>query len=250
MSILPAPFGFFKVRAARPGWARVVRGLCHPGGPGIALRVVQRTNITLAVKRLIRDVARRLPEFAHVRAGRMLVLAGEARGTSRASIGPGRVGPASGGRRRRFMRLRGRSMLYVVTLRPPWFLASSPEERVATILHELYHVSTRFDGSLHRGRRHNKLPRRAYDRKVRLLLGRYLARAPEEVLAPFAKEGLVKVRMWLRLPRPRRAGGRAALDVDGHLFHALMPLGDRAPFEREARRPGRAAQARRGEALT
>jgi predicted metallopeptidase len=186
--------------------------------------VATRTNITLAVKRLIRDVAHRLPEFAHVRASRFLVVAGEARGTSRASIGPGKVSSANGGRRRA-IRVGGRSMLYVVTLRPLWFLASSPEERVATILHELYHVSTRFDGSLHRGRRHARLPRAAYDRKVGLLLGRYLSRAPEEVLAPFAKEGLVKVVMWLR--RPRSGEVDAVLDMDSHLFQSLMPLGAR-----------------------
>lgn len=183
-----------------------------------------RPNMTLAVKRLIRDVAHRLPELAHVRASCVLVVAGEARGTSRASIRPGNIGPARGGTRRRFIRVRGRRILYVVTLRPLWFAASTPEERVATILHELYHASTRFDGTLHRGRRHQRLPRAAYDRTVRALLGRYLARAPEEVLAPFAREGEVKVRMWLRLPRAAEVGHRAALDVDEHLFHGFMPL--------------------------
>jgi len=35
--------------------------------------------MTLAVKRLMRDVAARVPELAHVRASRILVVAGEAR---------------------------------------------------------------------------------------------------------------------------------------------------------------------------
>ncbi len=194
--------------------------------------------MTLAVKRLIRDVARRVPELAHVRSSRVLVLAGEARGTSRASIRPGNVGPARGGARRRFIRVRGRRMLYVITLRPLWFAASTPEERVATILHELYHASTRFDGTLHRDRRHERLPRASYDRKVRALLGRYLAHAPEDVLAPFAREGEVKVRMWLRLPRAAEAGGRSALDVDEHLFHGFMPMRPKPRPARRARRPG------------
>jgi predicted metallopeptidase len=194
--------------------------------------------MTLAVKRLIRDAAERMPELAHVRAARVLVVAGEARGTSRATIRPGNVGPARGGKRRRFIRVRGRPMLYVMTLRPLWFAASTPEERVATILHELYHVSTRFDGTLHRDRRHARLPRAAFDRKVRDLLGRYLARAPDEVLAPFASEGEVKVRMWLRVPRAAEVGGGAALAVDDHLFHAFMPLRARPPARtrRAARR--------------
>src|SRR5262252_8742751 len=119
--------------------------------------------MTLAVKRLIRDLARHVPELAHVKSRSVLVVAGEARGLSRATIRPGNLGPARGGVRRRFIRVRGRPILYVITLRPLWFAASTPEERIATILHELYHVSTRFDGTLHRGRRHARLPRTSYD---------------------------------------------------------------------------------------
>ena len=134
--------------------------------------------MTLAVKRLIRDVAERLPELAHVEASRVLVVAGEARGTSRATIRPGQLGPARSGTKRRFIRVRGREIRYVITLRPLWFLASTAEERVGTLLHELYHASLRFDGSLHRARRHTHLPRPRYDRHIRELLTRYLAVAP------------------------------------------------------------------------
>ena len=181
-----------------------------------------RPNITLAVKLLIRDVAARVPELAHVRASRILVVAGAARGASRASVRPATVG-AGAGRLRRFIHVRGRRMLYVMTLRPLWFAASSPEERIATVLHELYHVSTRFDGSLHRGRRHARLPRADYDRRIRALLGSYLARAPEEILAPFTRGGIVKVRMWLRVPR-RAPAGSAVLQADDHLFYGFMPM--------------------------
>ena len=189
-----------------------------------------RANMTLAVKRLMRDVAARLPELAHVRPSRVLVLAGEARGTSRATIRPATMGPGHDGegRRRHFIRVRGRRMLYVVTLRPLWFAASTPEERVSTILHELYHASTRFDGSLHHGRRHAKLPRAAYDREVRALLARYLEVAPQDVLAPFAAEGIVRVKMWLRVPRASERDGPRELDVDEHLMHGFMPLRTRA----------------------
>jgi predicted metallopeptidase len=193
--------------------------------------------MTLAVKRLIRDAAARLPELSHVRASRILVVAGAARGASRASIRPATVGGPSRGPRR-FVRVRGRRMLYVMTLRPLWFAASTPEERIATVLHELYHLSARFDGSLHRGRRHAKLPRARYDLRIRTFLGRYLARAPQEVLAPFAYEGLVKVRMWLRAPR---AGGPSA-DADEHLFYGYMP--QRPREAREAARERREAAVR------
>ncbi|MFL5272206.1 MAG: putative metallopeptidase [Anaeromyxobacteraceae bacterium] len=189
--------------------------------------MAKRVNMTLAVRRLIRDVAERLPELAHVRASRVLVVAGAARGASRASIrGAALGGPPA---RRRFLRVRGRRVLYVVTLRPLWFATSTPEERVSTILHELYHVSTRFDGSLHRDRRHAQLPRAAYDERIRALLRRYLAAAPAEVIAPFGHEGIVKVRMWLRMPRAEERRGSRSLDVDDHLFDGYMPLRAPAP---------------------
>jgi predicted metallopeptidase len=184
------------------------RGLkrSHAGAPpdGI-LAPVPRLNVTRAVKRLIRDVAARLPELSHVRANRVLVVAGEARRASRATIRPThlrepRDGTGARSRRRPVVRVRGREILYVVTLRPLWFLESSARERIATILHELYHASTRFDGTLHRGRRHSRLPLPKYSRRIRALLDRYLAVAPEEILAPFSATGTVRARMWLERP--------------------------------------------------
>ena len=163
-----------------------------------------RPNLTLAVKRLVRDVAKRLPELAHVRASRILVVAGEARRTSRATIRPAHYRTsrrrAAGGAMKPLVRIKGRKILYVITLRPLWFVASTPEQRVATILHELYHASTRFDGTLHSGRRHGRLPLRKYNRRVQALLRKYLAVAPAEILAPFAHQGEARVRMWLEGP--------------------------------------------------
>src|SRR5512134_3828560 len=161
--------------------------------------------MTLAVKRLVRDVAARVPELAHVRASRVLVVAGEARRASRATIRPahfketrGRAG--AGARTKPLIRVKGRKILYVITLRPLWFVHSTPRERISTIVHELYHASTRFDGTLHRGRRHSRLPRAKYARRVRRMLDAYLAAAPPEIVAPFSTDGLVRARMWLERP--------------------------------------------------
>jgi hypothetical protein len=164
-----------------------------------------RPNVTRAVKRLVRDLAVRIPELGHVRASRILVLAGEARRASRATIRPAHYGDTrgrsgSGARRKPLIRVKGRKMLYVITLRPLWFLRSTPRERIATIVHELYHASTRFDGTLHGGRRHSQLPPAKYERRVRSMVDRYLALAPPEILQPFAANGLVRARMWLERP--------------------------------------------------
>jgi predicted metallopeptidase len=186
--------------------------------------VAARLNLTLAVKRLIRDAAARLPELAHVRASRFLVVAGEARRASRATI-RAHAG-ASGGRGPR-IQVRGREVRYVITLRPLWFLDSTPEERIDTILHELYHVSVRFDGALHRGRRHARLAPAAYRRRIRALRERYLAEAPAELVAPFAHRGLVRARMWLERPAgPRRGGGPGrAIYTERQLFYGLVRMG-------------------------
>lgn len=193
-----------------------------------------RLNVTLAVKRLARDAAARLPELAHVDASRLLVVAGEARRASRATIRPLPTGAAPR------VRVGGRAVRYVVTLRPLWFLDSTPEARVETVLHELWHASTRFDGRLHRGRRHAALPTAAFERRVRVLRDRYLALAPAEVLAPFAHHGLARARMWLERPASRRNGGPGRrLYTERQLFYGLVrmrtPAALRLPAPRGAR---------------
>ncbi|HET9553196.1 MAG TPA: putative metallopeptidase [Anaeromyxobacteraceae bacterium] len=190
--------------------------------------MARRLNVTLAVKRLVRDAAARLPELAHVDASKVLVVAGEARRASRATIKP------VGGTRSRpapfRIRTRGRDILYVITLRPLWFLDSTPEERITTVLHELWHASTRFDGSLHRGRRHATLPPGAFERRVRRLRDQYLAEAPAELVAPFAHQGLVRARMWLERPAAaRRDGGPARrLYTEKQLFYGVVRMRSRA----------------------
>ncbi len=209
------------------------RGACADRRAEISLcAVAARPSMTLAVKRLIRDVARRVPELSHVKASRVLVVAGEARRASRATIRPAHFKETGerggrGGRRKPLIRIQGRKILYVITLRPRWFVDSTPEQRVATVLHELYHASERFDGTLHRGRLHQTLPRDRYDRRIRAMRDRYLAAAPEEVIAPFAYRGVARVRMWLERPggfyRVGGYGGRR-LYTEKQLFRGFMPM--------------------------
>jgi len=200
--------------------------------------------MTLAVKRLIRDLAARLPELSHVKPARILVVAGEARRASRATIRPAhfretRRRGSHGGRRKPLIRVQGRKILYVITLRPLWFRASTPEQRVSTVLHELWHASQRFDGTLHRGRVHARLPRASYERRIRALRDRYLAQAPEEILAPFTYSGVVRARMWLERPagiyRVGEYGGRRTY-TEKQLFVGLMRMKTPVPVRPLAQR--------------
>jgi hypothetical protein len=191
----------------------------------------KRPGLTRALRTLVRDIAKTLPELAHVRAGSVLIVAGEARRASHASIGP-MAFPRSrsflspdGKWEKPRIRIRGKPVLYVITLRPIWFRASTAEERVGTLIHELYHCSTRFDGTLHPGRRHARMGPR-FSKKLGPLVRRYLRDAPREVLAPLRFRGVVKVRMWLEKPPARLARGARArkLYTEEQLFIGLVRM--------------------------
>jgi predicted metallopeptidase len=199
--------------------------------------------MTLAVKRLIRDVAARLPELGHVKPGRILVVAGEARRASRATIRPAhfretRARGGRGGLRKPLIRISGRKILYVITLRPLWFRASTAEQRIGTVLHELWHASERFDGTLHRGRVHSRLPRARYERRIRALRDRYLAAAPPAILAPFTYSGVALARMWLERPsgfyRVGEYGGRRTY-TEKQLYLGLVRMRTAVPGRTLAR---------------
>lgn len=165
-----------------------------------------RPNVSRAVRLLIRDVARRLPEFRHVRADRLIVVAGEARRASRATVRPLRFQETAtlvsenGKRRKPRVSFRGHDVLYVVTLRPLFFRSSTPEKRVETVLHELFHISPAFDGTLDPKRRHAVLPGPEFERLFRPIVKRYLATCRAEVLERLAVNGDVLVRQWLEKP--------------------------------------------------
>ncbi|MHB8874105.1 MAG: putative metallopeptidase [Myxococcaceae bacterium] len=164
-----------------------------------------RPNFTQTVRALVRDIAATMPEFSYVRPSRILVVAGEARRASRGTVKPLAFGGARSrdpaGRRKPVVRIRGRRMLYCITLRPLFFRASTPEARVATVLHELFHISRRFDGTLSTTRRHATLGD-AFARRLRPLVRRYLRRCPPELFAALAYDGEVKMLQWLERPGP------------------------------------------------
>lgn len=179
-----------------------------------------RPNFARAISAMIRDAARKVPELSHVRSSRILVVAGEARRTSRATIRPLGGKRKAGGARRPRIVYDGRRMSYLITLRPMFFRASTLESRVETLLHELFHISGRFDGTLHRGRRHVMLPGKRFGAVLTPIVNSYLARANRRVLAPMGHEGEVLMPQWLEKPPIRlslRRRGRS-LYTEAQLF--------------------------------
>jgi predicted metallopeptidase len=152
-------------------------------------------------------MAKKLPELSHVQPSRVLFVAGEARRGSRATIKPlvsTRV------------LLKGKRALYCITLRPKFFRASSPEQRVETLVHELLHISAQFDGHLHPGRRHSALPGKKFRSLLRPLVRRYLAHADPGLLSGLGHHGEVVARQWLERPTGKSSRGQAYSEK--HLF--------------------------------
>lgn len=165
----------------------------------------RRPNFNKTLRSLIRDISAKMPEFGHVKAGRILVVAGEARRASRGTVKPlcfrGGKSTDRTGRRKPIIRIGGKRMLYCVTLRPLFFRGSTAQARVETVIHELFHLSRRFDGTLHSGRRHAVLGRN-FSRKLKPLVRRYLKLCPPELLAAMAHSGEVRILQWLERPGP------------------------------------------------
>jgi predicted metallopeptidase len=165
-------------------------------------------------------MAKKLPELSHIRAARILFVAGEARRGSRATIKP--LGRAQ-------VSLKGRKALYCVTLRPLFFRASSPEQRVATLLHELLHVSDVFDGELHHGRRHAAMPQSKFKAMLKPLVKRYLATADPALLSGLGHHGEVVARQWLE--RPAGKASKQQSYNEQHLFLGPVQMITERPLD-------------------
>lgn len=161
-------------------------------------------DLSEAAAALAADLCRHLPDLAHIDCDRLLFALARSRADGSHGL-YARIAPLrfAGGTRETVLRRGrgrgtyrlpelihdGRQILYVVYLLLPRFLRLEPRQRLATLVHELYHVSARCDGDIRRfpGRNfaHGR-SRAAYDRTVEALVERYLAANPDPLLlAPF-----------------------------------------------------------------
>jgi hypothetical protein len=187
-----------------------------------------RPDLNRAIRALMRDLARRSPEFRHIQPSRILVVAGEARRGSRGSVKPLTFAQGKSrdrtGLRKPVVKVDGKRMLYCITLRPLFFRDARPEQRVETILHELFHTSLQFDGTLDPARRHARLGK-TFARRFQPVVRQYLRECSREILAPFAHHGEVRVLAWLERPPAYHAPGRARrIYTEEQLYTATLPL--------------------------
>jgi predicted metallopeptidase len=192
--------------------------------------VARRPDFNQAIRNLLEHVARTMPEFAHLQPKRVMVVAGEARRASHATVKPlafaGGKRTDEWGRKKPLVKLHGKRMLYCITLRPLFFRRSTAHARVATVLHELFHVSQAFDGTLDEKRRHSTMGRR-FSRQFDPLVKRLLKGLPDEVLQPFAYDGEVSVAQWLERPSawvPKNRRSQRNVYTEAQLFQGVARM--------------------------
>lgn len=205
---------------------------------GTVRPVSRRPDFTQSVKLLLTHVAATLKEYRHIDPSAVLVVAGEARRASRGTVKPLCFAKGSRrdrlGRRKPLVTFHGHRILYSITLRPLFFRKSTPRQRIATILHELFHIAPAFDGTLDHRRRH-ALAGEGFEAAFRPIERRYWKRVPPEVLAGFSYDGEVRVLQWLEKPQSwlptERASHRTHYD-ERHLFEGIIRMKTRAPRAR------------------
>lgn len=158
-------------------------------------------DFTRHMRAVCQELVTRLPELAHVDLTRVALSFAQARNQEKAglyaSLTPMRFANGARVERRRGRYFKsqtlcddqGREMLYILTFCLPRFMDLEFREKLATILHELWHISPRFDGDI---RRHNgrcyvhSASQRHYDAAMLRLADRWLALDPPPAPALYA----------------------------------------------------------------
>lgn len=171
-------------------------------------RGVGRFDFSAAMGRLCGDMVRRLTPLAHIDLSYVAITVTQTRKNvshgMQASLTPlrfedGAATAVRGGRRyrvERILRPDGRAYLYVLTFFLPRFLNHSFEEKLTTVVHELWHISPRFDGDLrrHAGRCYAHGPcQRAYDANAAALARQWLALDPPLYLYSFLQHDFAEL---------------------------------------------------------
>ena len=151
-------------------------------------------DFTAHMRRLCDDLVARLPQLSHIDLDRVAIGFSQTRKPGRygahASLTPmrfegGKAQAVRRGRRWEIQRLlsaSGREMLYILSFYLPRFLELEFEEKVTTVIHELWHISPKFDGDIrrHEGRFYAHGQAGKHDTQSRKLAKLWLSQNPPE----------------------------------------------------------------------
>ncbi len=180
-------------------------------------------DFTKSMNALCEDVTNRHEAFMHIDMSRIAVCFAQARSSVlhglQAKLTPMRFenGALTSRRQGRDWTVQRlyvgkREMSYILTFYLPRFLDQSFQEKFVTILHELYHISPKFDGDIRRfsGRCHvHTHSQDEYDGQMEVFAREYLAMKPPELLYQFLRFDFQELRkrhggvMGLQIPIPK-----------------------------------------------
>lgn len=132
-------------------------------------------DVARALKATAAAAARSVASLGHVRASRILFVYNPALKV-RARVFPlafdatGTRLSRDGRTRRPLVKVRGKTMRYVIEYGPS-FLRAPPARRLETLVHELLHLSPFFNGTLSRAMRHSRADTAAFRARVRGAVG-------------------------------------------------------------------------------
>ncbi|QDT95061.1 putative metallopeptidase [Gimesia aquarii] len=158
-------------------------------------------NFSHAMFDLCRDIAQRMPEFQHIDMDRVAVAFAQARRNvpygMQAKLTPlrfekGALHTTRYGRKWTAQRVYQdqEEMLYILTFYLPRFLNHSFQEKLITVVHELYHISPAFDGDIRRLEGHYHVhshSQKEYDEQMAVFVDQYLKQKPPAELFSFLK---------------------------------------------------------------
>lgn len=165
-------------------------------------------DFTSAMRRLITNMVKELPELSHIELDQVLIAFTQTRKRVphgiQATLTPMRFqgGRRTTRRRGHWYRIQacvddsGREMLYVLSFYLPRFLDRPLDDKLVTILHELWHISPHFDGDLrrHPGRCYAHSHSQAeYDREMAALSRRWLEGNPSRELYAFLETSFTEL---------------------------------------------------------
>ncbi|MFA8016109.1 putative metallopeptidase [Bremerella cremea] len=181
-------------------------------------------DFTFAMRRLVVDMTKRMPELKHIDMSRVAVAIVQARIESThgvfATLTPMRFEKGARYTTRRGHKYacqmlfdeHGREMLYILSFYLPRFQNMSFSEKMITIFHELWHISPDFDGDIrrHPGRCYaHSSSQKEYDEHMAVLSNQYLIKQPPPELYTFLEHDFTKLYQnsggiyGVKIPRPK-----------------------------------------------
>ncbi len=168
-------------------------------------------DFSVHARRLCADMIARLPELAHIDMSRVAVSCCQTRKPVKhgllASMTPLRFQDGSlytqrRGRKYTIQRvldpLNGREMLYILSFYLPRFMDYPLDEKLVTVIHELWHINPAFNGDLrrHPGRCYaHTASQKQYDAEMKRLVDRWLDQSPPAELYDFLSGGFIELHL-------------------------------------------------------